>query len=421
MYWHFFPSFEQARRAIWEGYRKDGKRILENVFPGFMDPKRPGSIVKRKNESQMFIELKCGSVWRLMGTDRTESVGAGPKGVVFSEYALCRPNAWDFVRPMLRESGGWAWFITTPRGNNHAKKLYDSATAGSGWYRDIQTVFTTGLTYDSNRQPGQRLSPEEMIEEERAEGMEEALIRQEYLCDWTAANVGSVWGDLLEALEKRGGLESFSHETDNVFTSWDLGISDSTAIWWWRPTEDGVDVLDWYEAHGKPMSHFLDEVDKRAEAHGWRYVKHWLPHDARARTLATGTSILEQVLDRWGSSAVDITPKLSLMDGIQAGRWLLQKALRIHPRCGEGVEALRQYHYKYDEAKKNFSSSPEHDWSSHSSDSWRYLAVVARHSEALVRKPSPEAARPAARPIHNSFTLDELWESNEVSVRRERY
>lgn len=411
MYWHFFPTFQQARRSIWEGYRKDGKRLLENVFPGFMDPKRPGSLVKRKNDAQMFLELKCGSIWRLMGTDRVESVGAGPKGVVFSEFALCRPGAWDLVRPMLRESGGWAWFITTPRGNNHAKKLYDSATPESGWYRDTQSVLTTGLDFDSNRAPNQRLTPEEMMAEERAEGMEEALIRQEYLCDWTAANVGSVWGDLLEGLESRGGLADFECERDGVFTAWDLGFTDSTAIWFFRVRGESVEVVDFYEAHGQPLSHYFDELEARSQTLGYRYVKHWLPHDARAKTLQTGSSIVEQFLKRFDSSAVAIGPALSLLDGVQAARWLLQQDIRIHPRCGEGVEALRAYSYEYDEDRKTFSRKPLHDWSSHAADAFRYLACVVRTSELLSRKP-PEAPRPSAVPLNNSFSLDQLWDAH---------
>lgn len=411
MYWHFFPTFQQARRAIWEGYRKDGKRILENVFPGFLDPKRPGSIVKRTNDAQMFVELKCGSIWRLMGTDKTESVGAGPKGVVFSEFALCRPTAWDFVRPMLRESGGWAWFITTPRGNNHARKLYDAATPGTGWYRDIQTVHSTGLSYASNKDPDRLLTPDEMMEEERLEGMAEALIRQEYLCDWTAANVGSVWGDLLEALEKRGGLEAFEHERDNVFTNWDLGVSDSTVIKWWRPRGDGVEVLDRYAAHGKPLSHYFDVLEERQQQYGWKYVKHWLPHDARARTLVTGSSILDGFIQRYGSGMVGITPELSLVDGIQAGRWLLQReGTRIHPRCGEGIEALRAYHYEYDEDRRTFTGKPEHDWSSHDADAFRYIAVVARISGMLTPKPEAPKA-PPIRQMHHGYSLDELWDT----------
>jgi phage terminase large subunit len=406
-YWHFFPTFEQGRRAIWDGFLKTGERIIENVFPGALYPSRAGSIVKRRNDQSMFLELKCGSVWRIMGTDRVESVGAGPKGVVFSEFALCRPTAWDFVRPMLRESGGWAWFQTTPRGRNHAYKLFKAATPETGWYRDTQTVRDTGLKYASNR--GDReLTAEQMMQEEREEGMQEELIRQEYLCDWTAALLGSVFGSLLELLDTSGRTDAdFTHPSDGVHTTWDLGISDSTAIWFWRLSGKGVEVIDFYEDHGKALSHYVQVLKDK----GFRYETHWLPHDARARTLVTGTSVLEELAEQLTN--VRIGPDLSPEDGIQAARWLLQQPeTRFHKRCADGVEALRSYHYAYDEDAKVFSKRPQHDWSSHAADAWRYCAVVRKIALSMQADPPEKPKVPDARPLHNSTSLDELWEAN---------
>jgi len=394
-YWHYFPTLEQGRKAIWEAFTADQERILDLVFPP--------ALVARRNEQQMMLELKCGSIWRIMGTDKMESVGAGPAGVVFSEFSLCRPSAWDFVRPMLRENGGWAWFVFTPRGRNHAKKLIDDNRGRAGWRVAVKTVMDTGLTFASVKDEDRRISPEEMLAEEREEGMEESLIRQEYFCDFTASNAGSVFGDLMEALETRGGLAEFEHPEDGVFTSWDLGYTDSTAIWFWRIRGRAVEVVDHYENHGQPLSHYCDVVDGK----GYRYVKHWLPHDARAKTLATGSSIVEQMTDRYGAQNVAIGPALSLLDGIQAARWLLQQdEIRIHPRCKDGIEALRAYHYHYDEDRKSFSRQPEHDWSSHTADGWRYLALVVKHSDAVTRKP-------AEKPKPTGFTLAQLFEEQE--------
>jgi hypothetical protein len=401
VYWHCLPTYRQAKKAIWDGFTRDGQKIIDAVFP------KP--LVKRKNESEMLVELACGSIVQLVGSDTIDNlVGAGPVGVTFSEYSISKPRAWDLVRPMLAENDGWAGFIFTPRGNNHGKKLYDIARSDPRWFCELLTIRDT------------KALPESIIDDERAAGMPEALIRQEYLCDFTAALVGSVWGDLLEQLEKRGGLEPFQHERDRVFISLDLGFTDSTSIWWWRPRGDGIEWIDCHEAHGKPLSYYFDVIDERSVSQGYKWEKVWLPHDAKAKTLATGASILERFVERYGAGKVGIVPSLSLLDGIQAMRWLLQRPdTRIHPRCAEGIEAWRQYHYEYDEDRRTFGTKPEHDWSSHYADGGRYSAVVVRTSELLTRKPEKE---PDARfvPADSSFSLDRMFEDRERERRRWR-
>lgn len=395
LYWHIFPTAEQARKAIWTGQKKDGKSIMEAVFPKEVrKAPREWSL-----QGEMVVELKCGSVWRLMGSDKMEIVGAGPKGVTFSEFALAKPNTWDLVRPMLRESNGWAQFITTPRGSNHAKKLYDQAGQDKGWFRDLKTVRDTHLTYHSS-DGGREIGWEEMVAEERAEGMPESLIEQEYFCSFSAANVGSFYGLYLAQLEARGAIGvDFDTSGDMVFTSWDLGHMDDTAIWWWRlregSTEENprVDVLDHYACHGEDLEHYLAVLEERAQKHNWVYERHWLPHDARAKHVGTRQSVYEQFVYTYGTGMVGITPHLSMLDGISALRRLLQKDIRFHARCSQqahprdhdGIEALRDYHRTWDETAKAFSETPVHSWSSHTSDAARYMAVVVTLAEQRTR------------------------------------
>lgn len=406
-YWHVFPTAEQGRKAIWEGFTKDGVRTLEQVFPASVR-KSPREFAPK---AEMIVELKCGSIWRLLGSDKMEVVGAGPVGVVFSEFALAKPNTWDLIRPMLRENDGWAWFISTPRGKNHFHKLLEMARKDPKWFVDVKTLGDT-RAYD----------PEQTVAEERASGMPEELIQQEYFCDFSAANVGSFYGVLLAALEARGGMSAFESPTSDVFTSWDLGRADDTAIWWWRLNgHGGVDVLDHYAAHGEDVEHYFSVLDERARRHGWRYRKHWLPHDARAKTLATRVSVMDQFIARYGSGQVAIGPELSLKDGIAAVRWVLQRDIRIHPRCSvaanpkdcDGIDALRSYHREWDAAAKCFRETPVHDWSSHTADSFRYLACVVRVSEGLVPKEEkPNGAIEARGP-----TMDEAWASQRRTTR----
>jgi hypothetical protein len=244
---------------------------------------------------------------------------------------------------------------------------------------------------------------------------------EEYVdSQYPRADRGSVYGHLFASLKDRGGVAAFEHPNDGVFTSWDLGISDSTAIWFWRLGQ-GLDVVDHYEAHGEPLSHFMNVVDAR----GYQYVKHWLPHDARARSLQTGVSVLDQALQRWPGK-VAIAPGLDLVDGISATRWMLeQPTTRFHTRCSsitgpsdiDGLEALRAYRYEYDEERKVYKKTPLHDWSSHTSDAARYMSLVVRHSELMVRpdeKPKAHNFEPTRK------TLDDVFSQHFEAVERTR-
>ena len=203
--------------------------------------------------------------------------------------------------------------------------------------------------------------------------------------------VGSIYGDLITALEEAGNICEFDHGLDGVFTSWDLGRSDATAIWFWRVLgRDRIEVIDYYENHFQPLSHYFDVVDQR----GYSFVKHFLPHDAKAKTLATELSVEDQCRQQWPGK-VEIGPSLGLLDGIAATRWLLEGRARIHARCAEGVNALRAYRRKWDDAGQVFLPTPVHDWASNGADAARYMAVVVRGTELLMRPPpTPHIATP---------------------------
>lgn len=407
LYWHMLPTYRQARKVVWQGFRNDGLRFIDNAFPA--------ALVKSRNEQDMRLDLKCGSVIQFVGSDSYDSlVGSNPTGVVFSEFALNHPSAWGYLRPIMAANPkAWASFITTPRGLNHAYRLWQAAQQDPSWFTELLTVD------DTRDELGNPVVTPEVLDQERALGMPEALLRSEYWCDWQAALVGSVWGDLLEELGKRGGVSDWDFDRDAIFTAWDLGMSDSTAIWWFRPTDQGVEFVDHYEAHGKPLSHYADVIEQR----GLKVTKHWLPHDANSRHLGTEMTVLEQLLNRFGRGTVAIGPRMSLLDGIQAGRWLLQQAgTRFHAtRCAAGLEALRAYHYEYDEETRTYSNKPEHDFSSHSADAFRYAAVVARvsgiYKPRAADAPQTSAVLAVGPP---QLTLDQLWEDRDAKLRRVR-
>lgn len=166
VYWHMLPLNTQARKVVWDAIDKQGRRVIDQVFPL---PLR-----KSVSSAEMKIELWNGSIWQCVGSDNYNAlVGSNPVGVVFSEYSLADPEAWDYLRPILAENGGWALFIYTPRGKNHGYRLYNTALS-AGWFVQKLTVADT------------KAIPLAAVEDERRAGMSESKIQQEFYCSFEA-------------------------------------------------------------------------------------------------------------------------------------------------------------------------------------------------------------------------------------------
>lgn len=401
MYWHGLPTYEQARKSCWTAFRTDtGRRLMDDCFPK--------EVVRRPSEyapaGEMLVELKNGSIIQFVGSDTVDRVvGAGIIGLNASEYALWKPSALDYIRPMLRESRGWAVFLSTPRGHNHFWRLLQTVKDNPAWFVSHKTIYNAGRYT--------RAEADRLLAEERAEGMLEELVQQEYFCDFSAALVGSYYGDLMQKLEARGALScDFPHTDRRCFVAFDLGVADSTAIWVWTTDGQGrVDFLNHYENSSKPLEHYFDVLTEWQASFGYKYEAIYLPHDARARTLQTGTSVLEQFVTKFGSSLIRIVPNLSVLDGIAAARRVLQLDVRFHKNCDakDGVEALRQYSRKYDEAKRAYALHPDHNWASHSADAFRYACVVMKLSGKLRTSTKTRVFHSAPAPA--VVTLDQAW------------
>lgn len=179
-YWHLFPFHVQARRAIWNGIdARDGMKFIDRAFP----PQLRDDI----NNTEMSIDWK-GSHWQMLGSDNYDRmVGSNPCGIVFSEWALCDPAAWDYIRPILIENKGWAMFITTFRGRNHAYRMFKNVEQLDNWYTSLRTV------RDTHNHKGEPIVSEADIQKARDEGMSESLIQQEFYCNPDAASTGAIF------------------------------------------------------------------------------------------------------------------------------------------------------------------------------------------------------------------------------------
>lgn len=350
-YWHVFPTQKQARKAIWEGITSDGKRIIDQAFPP--------SIVKRKRDDEMMIELVNGSIWRLVGGDNYDSlVGSNVVGVVYSEAAITDPAAWTYVRPILAESGGWAVFISTPRGKNWYFHLYEMALRNPEWHAEVLRWNETGAIQEA------------AIEAERRAGMTDEEIEQEFGCSFEAGSPGVVYQKEIGYLEKSKRIGPVPFDpTRPVETSWDIGLRDSTAIWFFQRVNKEVRVIDYYVNRNQKLPHYLEVLRSKP----YSYTRHIGPHDIDREGFATDPII--EIARNFGVSFT-VAPKFSVAKGIEATRALLQRAWIDEVRCHDGLQALKSYHFEWDPEKKMLGDKPVHDWSSHGADAIRTYAVT---------------------------------------------
>lgn len=368
-YWHCLPEYAQARKAIWEAVSPHtGRRRIDEVFPP--------EIRRKTRDDEMFIELVNGSTWRLVGSDRVDSlVGAGPRGIVFSEYALSDPSSWDYMRPMLLESGGWAVFNSTVRGRNHFWKLAEFAKDEAGWFYSNLTADQTGV-----------FTPDQLDAERREmcrlHGDEEggARFRQEYMNDPDVSLPGAYYAHILTRMEQSGQITSVPWDTRFPVTlALDLGYGDSTAIWFAQQVGMQVRVIDYMEGNTAEIAVWA----KRLKELPYTYGDVILPHDAGHGHI-TGHSVARQLkafgfkVGCKGANEHDVLPNTPVDPGIQAVRSFLPGCWIDKTKCAKGLESLRSYHREWDDKRHTFKDTPRHDWTSHGADAFRYLAVGYR-------------------------------------------
>lgn len=357
VYWHMLPTLAQGRKVVWDGVTRDGRRVLDAW---------PKELIAHRRNDEMKLDLINGSIWQVVGSDNYDSlVGANPRGVVFSEYSLADPAAWDFIRPILAENEGWALFLYTPRGRNHGWNLYDMARKTEGWHASLLTVEDTGAISI------------QAVEDERRAGMTEEMVQQEFFCSFEAPLFGAYYAEQMLQAERDGRVTNVPHDPAvKVETWWDLGIGDATAIWFAQRVGKEIHLIDYVEDSGEPLDHYVRVLQSR----GYVYDCHVFPHDVKARELIAGKS-REDTL-----KALGVTPSVvkrhAVDDRIHAARMMLGSCWFDAKKCARGIEALRQYRKELaaeklwrSEQEPEFKARPVHDWASHGADAFGYGAM----------------------------------------------
>ena len=337
------PTYSQAKRIAWD-YLKEYTRPLGGVA----------------NVAELRVDF-MGRRISLYGADNPDALrGIYLDGAVIDEYGDVNPSLFtEVIRPALSDRLGWAMFIGTPKGANHFKELRDFAddTSNDNWVLKEFKASETKL-----------IAEEELQDAKKAMG--DNKYQQEFEISFDAPIVGSYYGEIIKDLDSKNHIRELPTESaTQKICAWDLGMSDSTSIWVAETIGGEIRLMDYYEDSGKSLDDYIAWLNEN----GYRDYRHILPHDVMVRELQTGKSRYEFLSD--AGLNIDIAPKQSVEDGIQAVRrilpncWFNKKATRV------GVECLRNYRRVFNEKLNVFQEKPLHDWSSHGSDAFRYLAL----------------------------------------------
>jgi phage terminase large subunit len=389
-YWHCFPEYAQARKAIWNGVDGNtGKRRLDQAFPP--------EICKRRVDNDMFIEFKNGATWQLLGSDRYDAtVGAGPAGIAYSEWALCNPAAWAYHSPMIRETGGFAAFITTPRGNNHAKAMYDRSQTSDSWFGQLLTVDDTEALTEAALQ-------EALEEYQDVHGIDLglALFEQEYYCSFSGAMIGAYFGAEMNRAEREGRIKEFEIDWNHpVHTAWDLGKAVNNPIWCFQVINNQPLIVDFYQPESENVRDWVTWLDERGYT-GFDFV----PHDIMVSEWGNDRT-RKDLLFSLGRKPIRL-PMVSVADGLQAARETINAAwFRNNERTLDGIEGLKNFRREWDEDAKVFRQTPVKDWAEHRASAFRYLGLAWQATKAPVKKAKVPTelvyeARPDGRIVGN--------------------
>lgn len=363
------PFRQQAKEIAWE-YLKEATNNFRKGNP---------------RESDLRVTLHNGASIQIYGADNADALrGLYFDGVILDEYGDCRPGIWgEIILPTLMDRRGWAVFIGTMKGKNHFFKVLERAEQDDDWHHFILKGSESGI-----------LSDEDLAELRKQ--LTEAEYEQEIECNPNAAVRGTYYSDIIARIEDQGRVDVFDHDPSKpVHVATDLGFTDSTAMWFWQLDDDGPIMIDYEEHNGQPLEFYFNILESK----GYEYADIWLPHDAKAKSLQTGRSTIEQFLQK--GYPCKLVPKLAVQHGIDAARMLLPGMRFDGQNCANGIEALRAYRRQYNEKTQQFSNAPLHDWASNGSDAFRMFALVT--DEATVTH-TPEPEKPSG------YCLNDLWE-----------
>lgn len=373
MYFYIFPEYSQARKAVWEGRDKAEFKLLDHI---------PMELRTKTNNNEMKVELINGSIIRFVGSDNIDSLmGTNPLGIVLSEYAIQDPKAWEYLRPILAENGGWAIFQGTPRGKNHMYQMEQKNLTNPLWYlSEVQSLWPDLPNY----YPVQTMM---VLEEERRSGMTEEMLEQEYGASYIAGARGNYYSDQIKKARDDKRIGNFPYNDHlGVDTFWDLGWSDDTVIWFVQQDGNANIFIDYYESNTKDLAHYVQILKEK----GYRYRTHYLPHDAAGGKLQSSMSHKDLLMRLCQSMGIGWDVMVAPRPGtkqfaIDAVRARFSTYFFNESKMSDALTKLSLYHRRWDKANSCFANDPVHDWCSHAADALTTEALTADMHESTYK------------------------------------
>ena len=334
------PTFKQGKATAWDYIKTYAGKIPGTKF----------------NESELRCDLPNGARITILGAENDQALrGIFLDGCVFDETQSIKPTIFpEIIRPALADRKGWCVFIGTPKGRNYFYELYEQARENKDWFSCVFKASDTKILDDEELKAAQEV-------------MSKDLYEQEFECSFQAAITGSYYGHIIESLAKEGRVGDVPYDDNlDVETWWDLGLNDSTSIWFAQRYKGEIRLIDYYENSGFGLDHYIDIIDQK----GYDYSKHIAPHDIKVRELGNmGKSRLESALEL--GIAFEVAPKVSIEDGIEAVRKQLPNCWFDKNKCKTAIEYLKAYQKRWDDKNQCFRNKPLHNFASHCADSFR--------------------------------------------------
>jgi hypothetical protein len=348
-YAYVAPYYKQAKQIAWD-YLKDFTRPIPGI---------------KVNESELRVDFPWGARIQLFGADSPDSMrGLYLDGVVLDEYADMSPRIFsEVLRPALSDREGSAIFIGSAKGGTPFYDLWERVKDEPDWFVKVYPASETGVIAEGELEDARKI-------------MDEDEFNQEYECSWTASIKGAYYGKQLAEAQENDRIGKVPYDPRlPVHTAWDLGVGDSTAIWFYQVLGQEIRIIDFHEDSGEGLPYYAKILDQK----GYKYGDHWAPHDIQVRELGSGKSRIETA--KLLGITFRIVPNLSIDDGINAVRNTIPRCWFDAKACELGLQALRNYRKEYDDRRQEYKPRPLHDWSSHAADAFRYLAVSLKDKQ----------------------------------------